>query len=154
MAARKTLEILRERFPGVHFAKGTVFSWHPKTNTVYYPAEPLDDAAFMTGIIHEIAHSELGHKDFKHDIELLKMERDAWILAGKLIAEFGGNLDRDHIEDCLDSYRDWLYSRSKCPQCNLVGIQSAAHAYSCIHCSLTWKVPTSRLCTVKRKVIA
>src|SRR5258708_3740179 len=103
MAARKTLTILKERFPGVHFTKSTVFSWNPSTKTVYYPSEELSDAAFMTGIIHEIAHSELKHKDFKHDVQLLKMERDAWVHAAKLIAELGGNLDRDHIEDCLDS---------------------------------------------------
>lgn len=126
--------------------------WSPSDDSITYPKSESIDVAY--GLIHEIAHAKLGHHTFQHDIELLKMERDAWNQASKIAqAKFSLKINADYIEDCLDSYRDWLYKRSLCPQCHLSGFQVNKHEYSCPHCQIDWKVPVSRLCVVKRKIL-
>lgn len=142
------------KFPGFNFIKGTSFTWDPNHLAVYYPDGTHTDTTFLHGLMHEISHGILGHFNFKNDIELIKMERDAWRTAIDLLIKEEIEADIDHIENCLNSYRDWLYARSRCPQCGLVSIQTEAHTYSCIHCRLDWRVPSSRLCNVKRKILA
>ncbi|MEK7471738.1 MAG: hypothetical protein AAB624_00650 [Patescibacteria group bacterium] len=139
-------------FPELNFECGKSLSWNPTTASISYP--DIDNTDVVYGLIHEIAHAKLGHDSFIHDIELLKMERDAWNQASEIAeSKFGLKINVDYIEDCLDSYRDWLYKRSLCPQCHLSGFQVNNHEYSCPHCQIDWKVPISRLCVVKRKIL-
>lgn len=141
-------------FPEISFKEGPRLSWNPHTRTVTYSTQhgSIED---IYGLLHEIAHAELGHTIFHNDIELLKMERDAWHYAKKTAKQkLGVVIDDDFAEDCLDSYRDWLYKRASCPRCRLVGIQVDKNTYSCVHCLIDWRVPASRLCAVKRMVIS
>lgn len=149
-----TLKDIFSAFPEVNFQPGEQLAWQPEYSIVTYPDTDKVDVSIYYGLIHEVAHSKLDHKTFEHDIELLKMERDAWDLAKKLAADnFGAPLKTEYAEECLDSYRDWLYLRSKCPKCQLVGFQVSQNAYSCPHCLIDWSVPESRLCTVRRRVV-
>lgn len=142
-----------QAFPELKFESGKSLSWNPTDAKISYPNTGYTDVVY--GLIHEIAHAKLGHDIFQHDIELLKMERYAWNQAIEIAeSKFGLKIDVDYIEDCLDSYRDWLYKRSMCPQCHLCGFQVNNHEYSCPHCLIDWKVPVSRLCAVKRKILA
>lgn len=150
----KLLVELRTSYPDLLFVEGRHFSWSPKDRKITYVSHEADDAAFAHGILHELAHSLLDHASFRHDIELVTMERDAWTMARKLLLEHGIKPDTDHVDQCLNSYRDWLYARSQCPRCGLVGIQTARHNYDCVHCLISWKVPASRLCAVRRKILA
>lgn len=148
-----TVKDVVRAFPDLKFESGNALMWNPSTTSITYPA--VDNIDVVYGLVHEIAHAKLDHHSFQHDIELLKMERDAWNQASEIAkSKFGLKIDSDYIEDCLDSYRDWLYKRSLCPQCHLSGFQVNNHEYSCPHCLIDWKVPVSRLCTVKRKILA
>lgn len=147
------IEKLTAMYPNLNFVKGETYSWNPETNTITYSKNVTTEPAHHS-LLHELAHYLLEHKNYKHDVGLLKMERDAWALAKKMLLDFGLSINLDHIEDCLDTYRDWIYSRSKCPQCSHVGFQSAKNSYSCVFCVATWRVPESRLCMVKRTLDA
>lgn len=144
-------KIIKE-YQELNFISGEAFSWNPQNKTITYRQKENDDN-FLASLMHEIAHAKLNHSFFKYDINLLKMERDAWAMASLLIENFRTSLDQNYVEDCMDSYRDWLYSRSKCPKCHYLGIQSDINTYSCIYCSIAWRVPDSRLCTIKRKIL-
>lgn len=152
LSKRLQVKDIVRAFPELKFERGKSLMWNPTSASITFPSANSIDVVF--GLIHEIAHAKLGHHSFQHDIELLKMERDAWNQASEIaVSKFGLKIDADYIEDCLDSYRDWLYKRSLCPQCHLSGFQVNNHEYSCPHCQIDWKVPVSRLCTVKRKII-
>lgn len=153
LSKRTTVKDVVRAFPELRFELGSALMWNPSNSSITYPAVDTIDVVY--GLVHEIAHAKLGHDSFIHDIKLLKMERDAWNQAREIAgSEFGLKIDTDYIEDCLDSYRDWLYKRSLCPQCHLSGFQVNNHEYSCPHCQIDWKVPVSRLCVVKRKILA
>lgn len=143
------LEQLKNSYPEINFLPGTTYSWNHATKTITYSKKGLGHKHYHS-IVHELSHAILGHAHFKNDIDLLKMERDAWSLTKKLLRDFALKIDSEHIEDCLDTYRDWIYKRAKCPNCAHVGFQSSKNAYSCVSCVLSWRLPESRLCMVKR----
>lgn len=143
------LEKLKSNYPDITFSLGDRYSWNHAEKVITY-ANAEDENLTNHSLVHELSHAILKHSHFKNDIELLKMERDAWALTKKLLKEFGDMVDIDHIEDCLDTYRDWIYSRAKCPSCSLVGFQSSKNSYSCVFCVQSWNLPDSRLCIVKR----
>lgn len=60
-------------------------------------------------------------------------------------------ISEDHIQDCLDSYRDWLHKRSLCPDCRLSSIQTDAHTYTCVFCHKKWRVTAERFCRPYRR---
>lgn len=153
LSKQTTVKEVVGAFPELKFEGGASLKWNPLSACITFPEQDSSDVVF--GLIHEIAHAKLGHHSFQHDIELLKMERDAWNQASKIAhAKFGLKINEDYIEDCLDTYRDWLYKRSLCPQCHLSGFQVNNHEYSCPHCQVDWRVPVSRLCAVKRKILS
>lgn len=140
-------------FPELKFESGKSLSWNPIKESITLPEK--DGINVIYGLIHEIAHAKLIHNSFSHDIELIKMEREAWNKGCEIAQDLLGlKIDSGYIEDCLDSYREWLYKRSLCPRCALSGFQVNDHEYSCPHCLIDWKVPPSRLCTVKRKILS
>lgn len=139
-------------FPELKFEIGKNLSWNPLTKSITLPKKDSEELVY--GLIHEIAHAKLAHNTFLNDIELIKMEREAWNKACEIAQDkFELKINNDYIEDCLDSYRDWLYRRSLCPRCALSGFQVNDHEYSCPHCLIDWRVPVSRLCTVKRQIL-
>jgi hypothetical protein len=83
-------------------------------------------------------------------LELLKLERSAWDKALKLSRRYHVVIDEDHIEDCLDTYRDWLKARATCPACRTVSVQDDQGVYGCYNCSERWRVPASPTCRVLR----
>lgn len=143
------IDLLKTNYPDIEFTGGDKYSWSSETRTITYA---LTDNALLDyhSLLHELAHSLLNHDRYKNDINLIKIERDAWAFTKQLLNKYGVEINNDHIEDCLDTYRDWIYKRSKCPKCSHVGYQSAKNAYSCVFCTVSWKVSESRLCMVKR----
>lgn len=136
--------------PDLQFMPGESYVWSPEKNTVYYP----EDDKLAVSLLHEIGHARAGHTSYRLDIELVKMEADAWSLAGSLSEKYDIDIDQEHVDDCMDTYRDWLLSRAKCPDCDIAGIQSAATMhYTCINCAQSWKVPAESQCIVRRRVI-
>jgi hypothetical protein len=127
--------------------KSEMFSWDHTACVIYFnPGAPNA----MSYLLHECGHALCNHAAYTRDVELLAMEREAWNEAMKLAAKYEVRLYNDSIESALDSYRDWLHSRSLCPSCSATGIQTASHTYSCLNCHQSWRVNEARTCALRR----
>ena len=136
------------RFPDITFIPGKRFSWSPRRHAVIYVPGGAD-----WSLLHETAHGLLGHERYSSDIELVQMERAAWDRAVQLAAELNlPPIDPEHVEDCLDTYRDWLYKRSCCPRCSVQGLQEAdGRHYRCHNCHARWRVSSARFARSYRR---
>jgi len=140
---------LAATFPELTFKESGDFRWSPSEAVVYYRAEGLEEAT--SELLHETAHGLLKHADYKRDIDLLKMERDAWMYAKRELApRFNVTISDDAVEDALDSYRDWLHARSRCPHCSQTGIQTGVSTYACLGCDESWQTNEARRCALRR----
>lgn len=130
-------------YPDLNFKVGRQEHWSPKTKTITYnPDGPIQKLSF--GLLHELAHYILEHNTYESDFELLKLESEAWRLAANLGKKYGVNIDDDHIQNCLDTYRDWLHRRSTCPKCSIHTLQKDSKHYQCYNCQSTWQVSSGR----------
>lgn len=146
----RLLEQLRRDHPSLQFTEGKSFYWSPKTRQVFYAVDRSQSG--LWAILHETAHALLGHTRYTVDFELLQMEVAAWEHAKNLAKEYKTTIDEDHIQDCLDSYRDWLYKRSICPSCGNKSVQCDNELrYQCFNCHSTWCVASSRFCRPYRQ---
>ena len=142
------LASLKKNFPNITFEEARNSSWAPEANKIYY--KPLSKNRDWS-LLHEMGHMLSNHQTYRFDIELLQMELEAWQKANELAAKYNILIDKDHIEDCLDSYRDWPYKRSSCPNCSQTGLENEIGKYSCINCGQIWRVTPERFCRVYRK---
>jgi hypothetical protein len=143
----KVLRRLKKAFPNLDFEAGSRFTWSPKTNQIIYKKDSLaTDNIAIWSLLHEVGHALLGHNNYQSDFELLALEVAAWQKAQLLAADYDNKIDEDHIQDCLDTYRDWLYQRSTCPTCTSCSLQIDSKTYCCFNCGGTWRVSASRLC--------
>lgn len=146
------VEIIAKDHPQFKFVQGTQEHWSPKTSTITYDkSETADELRY--GLLHELAHALLGHNTYNSDFELVKLESQAWELAAKIGKKYGIELDQDHIQDCLDTYRDWLHRRSKCPTCGTHVLQQNSHSYRCFNCATVWEVSSRRFARSYRRKI-
>ena len=146
------LKTLEATYPQVRFTAGTTFVWSPETHEVFYK-EGAHGTAARWSLLHETGHALLGHESYKADIELIKMEMAAWDRAKQLASDLGLKINEDHIQDCLDTYRDWLYRRSICPTCTTKCLQQSDYQhYRCHNCHTTWRVTASRFARPYRAV--
>lgn len=145
------LEQLRADFPQVQFVAGTRFYWSPAKQQVYY-TYTTNGAPTIFSLLHETGHALLEHRRYTLDFELLELEAAAWQRARALGKTYGITIDEDHIQDCLDTYRDWLYRRSICPSCTSKALQQDdGRRYQCYNCHASWLVSPSRFCRPYRK---
>lgn len=140
------LNVLKQDFPAITFTESTVFRWSPSEHTVYYK-----NTKDIASLLHEVAHGVLGHTEYARDIELIRTEREAWdMVVATLARRYKVTVDQEQIEDALDTYRDWLHSRSLCPSCQATGVQTDKNLYSCLACTTTWRVNEARTCALRR----
>jgi hypothetical protein len=143
---------LQVDYPDLRFRAGSVYYWSPRYQVIEYKDGDTRPSATWT-LLHEAGHAILGHKQYGSDIELLKLEAEAWEQALRLARRFSITIDPDHVQDCLDTYRDWLHARSTCPVCEAHSTQSDATTYRCFNCGANWHVSASRFCRTHRRVI-
>lgn len=137
---------LTKAWPSVRFKPSDEYRWSPQHHTVFYDAEDTSEEGAWT-LLHETGHALLDHSGYKLDFELLQLELAAWERARLLAGPLGITIPAEHIEDCLDTYRTWLYRRSICPHCEAVTLQhDAGCMYQCHNCASSWKVSPSRFC--------
>jgi hypothetical protein len=140
------INFIREMLPNIKLEQGEAFSWAPEKELITYKKNSLNELGSQWALLHEAAHAKNGHTTYSSDIELLKLEVEAWEEARTLADSLGIAIDEDHIQDCLDTYRDWLHNRSSCPGCGVVCIQTTSIQYSCHNCHTEWTVSASRFC--------
>lgn len=137
---------LRNAYPKIQFTEGQQFSWNPSLQQVLYQKGSHNTAHAIFSILHELGHALLSHKEYTSDINLLQLEVAAWSEAHAVASRLKVTLDQDYIEDCLDSYRDWLHLRATCPTCYSRSLQASRNRYNCFNCQSSWSVSPSRLC--------
>lgn len=143
------LQNLRHLLPQVSFEAGQQFSWSPATSTITYLSSRNrnnPNSNNLWALLHEASHALLGHMNYQRDIELLLLEVDAWEKSKILAKQFNIYIDEDHVQDCLDTYRDWLHQRATCPRCSTVSLQASISKYQCHNCQATWTVTKARFC--------
>lgn len=140
---------LTKDFTHITFVADTDFFWSPLEKAVHYG--PLASDRDHLTLLHEISHAHLKHQAYRRDIDLVKMEREAWEYVREVLGpRYRHDVDDDTIEEAIDTYREWLHARSRCPQCSQTGIQSDASSYHCLACGSDWRVNEARRCGLKR----
>lgn len=150
----KFLSKLRRDFPAVTFVRGETFAWSARTQTITYPADPPDADTAAWSLLHELGHAELGHASYRSDLELVRLEAAAWHRAAALAKRYDAHISPDYIQNCLDTYRDWLHRRSTCPTCGTTSLQTDSTTYQCHNCHTRWHVSRSLLCRPYRRRVA
>lgn len=133
---------LKKDYPDLQFTAGVSHCWSPEHAEISYAV--TQDGRGTEALLHELGHARLKHQSYQSDAELLQKEVEAWQEAATLAAHYGVTIDQEHIEQCLDSYRDWLHRRSACPACESTGLQLNIRQYRCINCRQTWNVTVAR----------
>ena len=146
-AFRNLLKQLTADFPSIKFVPSSDFRWSPNKKTVHY--NPNDNLS-TSRLLHEVAHGVLGHDSYVYDIDLLKLEDEAWNEAIRLGVTYGVDIKHQTVENALDSYRDWLHARSTCPKCAQNGLQNTENSYRCLVCNQNWQVNDARVCSLRR----
>lgn len=145
------LTMLARDYPTVSFEAGPAYRWSPEDRCIMYKSN-ADGTTALFSLLHEVGHASLNHEHYQFDIELLQLEVAAWQRAEAIAPAYSITIDENHVQDCLDSYRDWLYRRSICPICSNKALQQDDGAlYRCHNCHATWQVAPSRFCRTYRR---
>lgn len=140
---------LRRDHPSLVFSPGSSHCWSPKHGQISYADKKTTYS--IEGLLHELGHARLAHEGYVSDFELLRKEVEAWQEAQRMAKLYGVKIDQDHIQDCLDTYRDWVHKRSICPKCKSTGLQQTETRYQCLNCNHSWLVTASRFCRPYRR---
>ncbi len=124
------IERLRVDYPDIRFVSGKKYSFRPPRTIMIGPEE----SSLL--LLHELGHALCGHRDFKTNIQRVKLEREAWEKARELSSKYGIQFDDEFAENELDTYRDWVEKKSRCPVCGLTRFQSIDGNYHCPRCNL------------------
>ena len=130
-------------YPDIQFIEAGKFAWQASKHQVSYQSS---GEYHELALLHELGHALLSHAAFTHDIELVHLELAAWEKARELATNYDITFDEDYIQDCLDTYRDWLHVRATCPTCFGRSLQASISQYRCFNCQTEWSVSRSRLC--------
>lgn len=142
---------IKSLYPTLKFRAAAQFSWSPETGEIVYVRGSSGKNASWS-LLHETGHALLGHKNYRSDYELIRLEVAAWDKAKQIGQHLGITIDEDHIQDCLDTYRDWLNKRSICPSCGTQSIQQGELVhYRCHNCHTVWHVSANRFCRAYRR---
>ena len=148
LSIRSLINDLRDDYPQFNFELSDEFLWSTQKQTIFINPEMEQSHEYT---LHELSHALLHHKGYERDIELLKLERDAWDHAKIRIApHYDIVIDNATIQNNLDTYRYWLHARSTCPECQVNGIQTKQQLYTCISCHHLWRVNEARVCALRR----
>ncbi|HEY4964719.1 MAG TPA: hypothetical protein VIH90_08595 [Candidatus Saccharimonadales bacterium] len=141
---------LKRKYPKINFSLSDNYYWSPETNEIFYKNN-LETELGQWSLIHEVGHALLEHKSYDADFMLIRLEVEAWNKAKEISNDLGISINEDHIQDCLDTYRDWIFKRSICPNCTTKCFQQSDFShYSCFNCHATWRVTPSRFCRTYR----
>lgn len=145
----KTLEFLQATYPEITFVPGKSFYWSAKENKITFI--PTDSSRHVWSLLHEAGHATLDHVGYTTDLELLHLEIAAWGQAKALARSIRISINDEHVERCLDTYRNWLHARATCPRCLNVSLQTDINEYRCFNCKKRWQISRSRFCRIYRQ---
>ena len=124
------LDLAKRDYPNLRFVMGKKYAFRPPRTIMVGP----DESGAEMLLLHEISHALCEHRDYTTDLQRVKMESEAWEKAKELAKQYGIAYNEDMIESELDTYRDWLHKKSRCPKCGLTRFQSPDSLYHCPRC--------------------
>lgn len=119
---------LKIDYPGFRFVNGRKFAFRPPKTVIIGPE------VMELMLLHEVGHALLKHRSFETDILRLKMEVEAWEKAREIAPRYGVEFSNEVMQQELDTYRDWLHQKSRCPKCGLTRYQTPDSRYHCPRC--------------------
>lgn len=125
---------IKTDFPSLNFVSGKKFAFKPPRTVVFSSLDESEDSVLL--LLHEIGHYLTGRYDFKTEIERLKIEVLAWEKARELCAKYNVEINEGLIQNELDTYRDWLHQKSRCPSCGLTRFQTSDGKFHCPRCDV------------------
>lgn len=132
---------LKDTYPDFSWKIGSRFKYKPEKTIFIDENCPAPWPYYALLALHELGHGLSKHKDYKTDVERLRIESEAWQRAKREIeshknwqSEYGVSYNEDFAEAELDSYRDWLHNKSKCKKCGLTRFQTEDGHYHCPNC--------------------
>ncbi len=148
MELSKFVTQLSKDFPDFHFTYGKRFAFRPPKTIVVGPDE---GEATPLLVFHELGHALSGKYSYNLGIERLKIEAMAWQEGKKTYdsclasGKYPGlpPWDEDFVEDSLDTYRNWLHTKSKCRKCGLTMLQKPDKSWHCPYCEQFKPTPSS-----------
>lgn len=145
----KTLvDQLTKDYPNIKFQIGRDFHWSPDTSTVFYNPNESNAGHLL---LHEAAHALLNHRSYRYDNELIQMEVAAWEHSRRnFYPKYLPKFSQTVADEYLEYYRNWLYERSLCPTCGLVGQQLSNLDYHCLSCQQKWRPNSAKQSQLKR----
>lgn len=153
MARKSTLllDSLKSDFSELKFETTEGFKWDAASGTVFLGWKGRVGQKNALLGLHELAHAVLKHEDYEYDIELVRMEAEAWErVKTDFCDRYGVIWDEELAQGEIDTYRDWLYKRSLCPTCGRNGWQSGKNKYRCV-CGYSWGVNEDKFKRIYRK---
>lgn len=141
-----------DSFTDQTFVPGNYFMWSPASGTITYDERRIHSNNGKLALLHELSHARLGHRIYKYDMELIRMEMDAWDMTRQLAPQYALKIDEGHITRCIDSYDAWLTKRATCPDCNNFSLQRGRDAYGCFICGARWQVNWRKDRRVRRTI--
>lgn len=151
--SKSLLKHCQKLLPEIIFIESNNYYWSPRNKSIHFDNDLLTQQKGQWALLHEVAHAQLKHDSYLNDAGLIKLEVQAWQKAVITADELSISIDQEHIQSCLNTYRDWLYARSTCPTCSLNSIQVLSTTYVCLNCSTRWTVSHSRFCRPYRMKI-
>jgi hypothetical protein len=146
------LEIIAS-YPEQKFLPAGYFAYDASDDVINYDPVMLKTIDGKLALLHEICHAVLGHFHYRFDFELFAMEMDAWNLTRKLASKHQLSINEAYINECMESYQEWLTKRGTCPKCDEFNMQSVPNQFKCYRCHTRWKVSEDIQSTIRRKVI-
>ena len=128
----KLVAKLRSDYPELSISTGDQTKYTPP-RLIFYTSDttPLE-------LLHELGHYLLKKNSYSSDIELVRIESEAWAKARELAKQYHIRWNQDYAEDHLDTYRDWLHVVSLCKNCQIAGYQDESGTYHCPLCDTKW----------------
>lgn len=140
-------------YPEQRFLPAGYFAYDASEDVINYDPGLLGMADGKLALLHEISHAILGHFHYRFDFELYAMEMDAWNMTKSLAQKHKVRINEAYINECMDSYDEWLTKRGTCPRCNEFNIQNQPNQFSCLRCQTRWKVSEDIQSSIRRKII-
>ena len=147
------MEAITKDFPQFTFVPGNFFMWSPQGKAIHYDTRRKKTNEGKIALVHEVGHALLGHRLYKYDMELIKMEMDAWDMVRRLAPKYNLYVDEEHIARCIATYDAWLTKRATCPDCQNFSLQKGRDEYGCFACGSIWEVNWRKDRRVTRKVL-
>jgi hypothetical protein len=132
------------------FSSADEFYFDAACDTIYFESSSINSARGLVCLLHEIAHAELAHFDYRTDLELFAMESRAWIKTKDLAHLYDLPCSDRFIQSCLSSYGRWVEARSTCPTCTNFSLQTDKTTYHCFYCKTKWHIAEDTQASIRR----